>query len=68
MVGALLKEGAQDEAVAETSPAFWECLPTVGFTHLKAEGERYHELKHMCRGKDQECGSFGDEGPVQGRS
>ncbi len=27
----------------ESSPAFWECTPPMGFTYHKARGKIYHE-------------------------
>jgi hypothetical protein len=39
------KEEASDEAIAESSLAFWESLPPKGFTQHKAQDEVYHE-KH----------------------
>jgi hypothetical protein len=33
--------------IVESNPTFWECRPLVGFMHRKAQGEPYHEPKHM---------------------
>jgi len=32
--------------IAKFGPAFWECLPPLGFNHGKAWGEHSCELKH----------------------
>lgn len=48
-VGTFPKYGAEDKAIGEAHPVFWECPPPFGFHHhQKAWCECYHELKYKC--------------------
>jgi hypothetical protein len=46
-VGGVPKIRGLDKAVGKSGPAFWECFPHMGFTHCKAQGKHYHEMKEL---------------------
>jgi hypothetical protein len=47
--GGVPKIRGLDKAVGKSGPAFWECFPHMGFTHCKAQGKHYHELKELFK-------------------